>query len=369
MRLSPSALRAIAALCLVAPAASAQPDAASPPPAGAQGSGPLTVAVTDAPPFAERGPDGEWSGLAVELATDVGQTLGRPIRIVGAPADTPGGDGAANALAAVAGGRADLALVAASPAAEAGADLTGTFYSARLGVARSQGGQLLDVLGRLFSPTFLWIVLGLCVLLLVVGVGMWALERGDDSDDFEEGKAGIWDGFWWAGVTMTTIGYGDTVPTTTGGRVLALSWMLVSMAVTAALTASLVSALGLQDGGSSEVPDGLQGDRVGVLAGSAAARVLAESRVDARAFPTVDAGLAAVEADSLDAFVDSVPRLRAAAGSASKLRVETTGAEVERWTFAVATGSPLRDSVARAVLERMESPDWRAAVRRYVPSD
>lgn len=359
MRASPLALRAATVLCLLAPAAGAQ-DA---------GGGPLTVAMTEAPPFAERGPDGAWSGLAVELATDVGQMLGRPVRIVGAPVDTPGGDGAANALAAVAGGRADLALVAASPAAEAAADLTGTFYSARLGVARAQGGRLTDILGRLFSSTFLRITVGLAVLLLLVGTGMWALERSRDTDDFEESAAGIWDGFWWAGVTMTTIGYGDTVPSSTGGRVLALLWMLVSMAVTAALTASLVSALGLQSGGSAQIPDGLQGDRVGVVAGSAAARVLAESRVDARPFPSLDAGLAAVEADSLDGFVDSAPRLRAATGSESDLRVETTGVEVERWTFATATGSPLREPVARAVLERMESPDWRAAVRRYVPSD
>ena len=349
----------LAAALLASAAALGQPATA---PAGDV----LTVAVWEAPPFAEQGPDGTWAGLAVELAGDVGQALGRPVRVVGVPED--------GALAAAASGRADLALVDASPAAEARADLTGAFYTARLGAAREHSSRLTDVAGRFFSGTFLRIALALAVLLLVVGAAMWALERRRDADDseegdFGEGAAGIWDGFWWAGVTMTTIGYGDTVPTSTGGRALALVWMLVSMAVTAALTAALVSALGLESGGALRVPDDLRGERVGVVEGSTAARVLAESRVDARPVASLAAAVDAVRAGSLDVVVDAVPRLRAALGSASELQVQVSGVDVERWAFAVAEGSPLREPVARAVLDRLQSPDWRDAVRRYVPAD
>ncbi len=351
----------LALLLLASVAVSAQAPADDTPSGGEAAGGTLVVAVHPAPPFAEAGTGGVWDGLGVALATDLGQHLGRGVRFVEVSRDS--------ALAAVVAGRADLALVTMTPAGEAAADYTAPFYSARLGVARPTGSRLLDVAGRLLSPSFFKVALGLALLLLVVGTAVWALERHENGDEFSESaRSGIWDGFWWSGVTMTTIGYGDKSPKTVPGRSLALVWMLVSMVVTASLTASLVSATGASDG-DAQLPEDLQGKRVGVVAGSAAQAILAEARVDARAFPTVDAGLAAVEADSLDAFVDAAPRLRAGRAAGADLRVLTTGAEFERWAFAVAQGSPLRDAVSQAVLDRVQTADWPATVRRYVGSD
>lgn len=47
-----------------------------------------------------------------------------------------------------------------------------------------------------------------------------------------------WDGVWWAMTTVTTVGYGDIVPQTNGGRVIAIVVMVVGTGFIALLTAA-----------------------------------------------------------------------------------------------------------------------------------
>ena len=47
-----------------------------------------------------------------------------------------------------------------------------------------------------------------------------------------------WDGVWWAIVTVTTVGYGDTSPLTDAGRVIAIVVMLVGIGFIAVITAA-----------------------------------------------------------------------------------------------------------------------------------
>jgi voltage-gated potassium channel len=49
----------------------------------------------------------------------------------------------------------------------------------------------------------------------------------------------VWDGTWWAFSTMTTVGYGDQVPVTDTGRVLAMALMLVGIGFIAILTGAI----------------------------------------------------------------------------------------------------------------------------------
>jgi voltage-gated potassium channel len=66
--------------------------------------------------------------------------------------------------------------------------------------------------------------------------------------DAERGKHGatirtFGDALWWAGETMTTVGYGDRVPITGEGRVVGFALMLAGIAVLGTVTASIASWL------------------------------------------------------------------------------------------------------------------------------
>ena len=351
-------MRLFLLLVLCSPVVLAQPD-----PAEVQSGERLVAAVSHAPPFAIKNDDGTWDGAAVELWRDLGRAEGFEAALVEVPAD--------ELIGAVASGRADLALTtAASAENERLVDFATPYYTATLGVAEPRGSSMTQVLTRLLSPTFFKIALGIALLLLVVGVIAWLVERSSNEEDFRQGFNGVWDGFYWAGVTMSTIGYGDKAPRTLGGQSLALVWMLVSMAVTAALTAALVSALGLRDGGRASLPGDVRGQTVGVVEGSAAADYLDAERVRTLPFPTEQAAFEALERDSVEVLVGSTPVLEHAlsAGGFSRFVVEATKAEPQPWAFAVPTGSPLRERLSRAVLAHTTTPAWQATLDRYMPS-
>jgi voltage-gated potassium channel len=84
------------------------------------------------------------------------------------------------------------------------------------------------------------LLIGIVTVLVTLVSGI--LMRWIDQTDFDN----IWLGLWWAVQTVTTVGYGDTVPQTVGGRVLATLVMLTGIGfisvVTAAITAAFIES-------------------------------------------------------------------------------------------------------------------------------
>ena len=73
-------------------------------------------------------------------------------------------------------------------------------------------------------------------LVSVGAVGILAFEKGHN-EQFET----FGDGIWWAVVTLTTVGYGDKFPITTGGRYLAIFIMLTGLGFFALITSFISS--------------------------------------------------------------------------------------------------------------------------------
>ena len=72
------------------------------------------------------------------------------------------------------------------------------------------------------------------IVTVISGVAM----RWVDQTDFDS----IWDGLWWAVQTVTTVGYGDAVPKTPAGQILATVVMLTGIGFIAVVTAAITAA-------------------------------------------------------------------------------------------------------------------------------
>lgn len=79
-------------------------------------------------------------------------------------------------------------------------------------------------------------VLTIAILLVVVA---GALARIVEPETF----TGLGLAYWWAVTTVTTVGYGDVVPESPGGRVVASMLMLTGLALIPTLTSVIVSTL------------------------------------------------------------------------------------------------------------------------------
>ena len=92
-------------------------------------------------------------------------------------------------------------------------------------------GHAMDEAGALFAGT--------CIVVLTAGFGMYHLEQGVQPEVFGT----VYDGLWWAVVTLTTVGYGDIQPVTAGGRILATVAMFAGIGVIGSACGIMADAL------------------------------------------------------------------------------------------------------------------------------
>ncbi|MCQ4257226.1 transporter substrate-binding domain-containing protein [Stutzerimonas stutzeri] len=325
----------------------------------------LRVGITEVPPFVIQEADGSWSGISIELWQRIAERNGYRYELLPMPFD--------RLLPELENRQLDAVVGALTMTAEREEliDFTHPFYRTGLAIglpAQSSGGW--GALRALFSWQFLSLVVGLAALLLLVGAALWLFERRRNSEQFGESSVrGVGNGFWWAAVTMTTVGYGDKAPVTLGGRLIAIIWMFAALIMVSTFTAAVTTTLTVGNlQGGLQGPEDLRRAHVATVAGTVSEAYLDNQRIRASRYPDLSQAMLAVQSGDAEAVVYDLPIMQYRNGELGQggLRLLPGTFENQSYAFAVSSQSPLREPISQAILQITGANPWQQVLQRYL---
>lgn len=324
---------------------------------------PLNVGAFPDPPFMMKQTDGTWTGVAAELWAEVARREKLEWRFV---EGEPG-----NLVAGLVDGGLDVVAFPMVPTLERERvmDFTYGWYRTGLGIAvqrPSESRRWLSLGRTLLSAGYLQVFGALLLSLAVAGLVIWIFEKRANPDHFGPGLRGIGDGVWWAAVTAASVGYGDRVPITAGGRSVAIVWMFLSVLFVSAFTGSVAGRVAVQHFEELRSPDDLRRVRVVVVESSSGLEYATRNNIRATVVHSMDDGFRAVASGDAQAFVAGEAFLRhRTTRSFPELIVLPAILEAQTYSFGLPTGSPLRERLNRRLLEVLEEPVWQNISYRY----
>lgn len=88
------------------------------------------------------------------------------------------------------------------------------------------------VLGFFFDGNITTTILGAAIVVIIFGILVAGVDPGVKT---------VWEGIWWAIATVSTIGYGDVVPTSPLGRILGIILVILGLGIFVIITANILA--------------------------------------------------------------------------------------------------------------------------------
>ena len=178
---------------------------------------------------------------------------------------------------------------------------------------------------------------------------------------------------WLAIVTMSTTGYGDKAPITLMGRIIAGTWMIVSIISATSMVAGIASVLTFSNFQSTEVKniEQLIGKKVATISGSPAVDFLKEYKVSVKPVANLNDAMALLNEGKIDAIVYDRPQLLYYLNNHDDedLQISTAEYYKQGYGFVFPKESPLTYDVNRTLLELAEDHKTEQIAAEYLGSE
>ncbi|WP_432223047.1 transporter substrate-binding domain-containing protein [Flavobacterium sp. TMP13] len=187
------------------------------------------------------------------------------------------------------------------------------FQSSLSILSRVDAPTIFDRVAPLFTIELLYALFIFLFILGCVGTLLWLAEREASPEQFpHEPVRGIANGMWCAIVTMSTTGYGDIAPVTLMGRIVAGSWMIVSILFATTMVAGIASSLTLSGMGETVVSsaDQFQNKRIAVLKDSPSVEFVSDYNGKVVLIEKLEEGYKLLKDNEVEAVVFDRPQIK-----------------------------------------------------------
>lgn len=249
------------------------------------------------------------------------------------------------------------------------------FYNSSLSiVSRSDNLSFWQKIQPLFSVKLIYAIFIFLFILAIVGTLLWLAERKHSPEQFSEKPLhGIGTGMWLAIVTMTTVGYGDKAPGTLAGRIIAGSWMIISIIFATSMVAGIASTLTLSSLGTSTITkiEELDSKKTAVIAGAPSELLIKSYNAKIKPVNDLSEAFAQLKNKSVDAIVFDRPQLLYYIKTHQEESLYIAKAEYfkQGYGFAFPLNSNLVYEVNRSLLKLAESQETSEIIDDYLGKD
>ena len=248
----------------------------------------------------------QWTGFEIELWEEVAKRLTIEYEYV----EVKNFD---RLLKRVEKGELDVGIAGITRTVERNQKMNMSFLSLdtgmTVGVAGDRSFGLSELVQKIFSKSTLGVLGILIAFSLFIAHGYWLFERGYSvALNYADG---IFNAFWWAFVTFSTVGYGDISPETTLGKLFALFSISLGLALFGLFIAQLSSSLtlGKLHNRITAIND-ISGKRIAVKKDTTAIEVVEDYGGIPNQFSSVEEAVVSVLEKKSDAVVADAPTLQ-----------------------------------------------------------